>query len=327
MTEYKYTYSVQDDFPNNAVSNDRLTSEIMAAAAITVALNRIETYLDACDIYFKAELSGGMETALDAIVAAHSGTPFSQVSMVKLDCPTTADGKPIMQTSIIPQGANLYLSGAGDSSTNRGAGDLLTFTKDVSGDDVKEVIFLDPVIVLDAVVTWVSAQLGDYFSAEVVVPATVVTPNQNNTGNCTLMDAPSCPGLPEGCHIIIPAAGDGTHDVDLATANPVPSHTDYEGSNTGLFDWSEPYTGKGVVSVNPTMTGGYHLVDKEVKLINYGNRCPLLGSNILSISGIYLINAKQILPQWKGRFTLHNSGHSGLQACVCLKLARYLSVS
>lgn len=322
-----YTYTIVTAFPNAAVDSTTLTSQI-AVSAITIALDHIDTGAGVCSIYFKAALSVGEETLLDGLVAAHTGVPQVVAStIVHLDSPETWDGKPIIQTTILPQGSNIYLSGTGDGETLRGGGDLIALSKDVSGDATMDVGFVDTVIVLDAVITFEGGQINDYLSVEVVVPATPVTLNETNTGNCNLVDCPACPGVPVGAHIIVPAAGNGAYDVDLDDANPVPSHTDFDNNPIGFFDWSDPYYGKGEVTITGTQTGQYHLLDQEVKLLNYGNKCPLLGSHILSLSEIYAISPKQLLPHWKGRFTMHNGGHSGLKCVVCLKLARYISVN
>ena len=322
-----YTYTIVTDFPNAAVDSGTLTTQI-AASAITVALDHIDTGAGTCFIYFKAALSEGEETILDGIAAAHTGIPAPQAcTLVHLDSPETLDGKPIIQTTILPQGSNIYLTGTGDGETLRGGGNLIALTKDEAGDATMDVGFLDTVVVLDGVITFEGAQINDYLSVEVVVPATAVVANGTNTGNCNLVDCPACPGVPAGAHIIVPAAGNGAYDVDLEDANLVPSHMDFDNNPTGFFDWSDPYYGRGAITINVTQTGSYHLVDQEVKLLNYGNKCPLLGAHILSLSEIYAISPKQLLPHWKGRFILHNGGHSGLKCVACLKLARYISVN
>lgn len=77
MAATKYTYSIQNDFPNHKVAIDRLTQEIQASSIVT-ALDYISTADDDCDIWFKDALSVGDETTLDGIVATHSGVPLPQ---------------------------------------------------------------------------------------------------------------------------------------------------------------------------------------------------------------------------------------------------------
>jgi hypothetical protein len=76
MSDSVYTYSIQNDFPNHVVATDRLTQEIQQSSIVT-ALDYINTNADACNIYFKAALSGTDQTTLNGIVAAHSGVPLA----------------------------------------------------------------------------------------------------------------------------------------------------------------------------------------------------------------------------------------------------------
>ena len=83
----KYTYSIQDDFPNHKVASDRLAREIQTSA-ITIAFDYIGTAGDDCDVWFKADLPSGDETILDGLVAAHSGDPLPSEAQPVLIDPT-----------------------------------------------------------------------------------------------------------------------------------------------------------------------------------------------------------------------------------------------
>lgn len=76
MAMTKYTYSVSGDFPNQKVNSNQLTQEIEASAIATV-LDCININEDVCDIWFVDALSGGDQTILNGIVAAHQGTETS----------------------------------------------------------------------------------------------------------------------------------------------------------------------------------------------------------------------------------------------------------
>lgn len=71
------TYSIASDTASGAVLPDALTQEIADDATITTALDRIDTAGDVLDIHFTAALSGAEITALDAVVAAHTGAATS----------------------------------------------------------------------------------------------------------------------------------------------------------------------------------------------------------------------------------------------------------
>lgn len=87
MAETKYTYSIATDFPHAKVATSRLTQEIQTAS-LSIALDYINTSGDDCDIWFRDELTGGDQTILDGLVAAHSGAPLADTR--------TEDGKPIV---------------------------------------------------------------------------------------------------------------------------------------------------------------------------------------------------------------------------------------
>ena len=79
-----YTYSLSADFGND-ICLATLTVEIEAEGGITTGLSHMSVGLSAqddnVDIIFDSALSGGEQTALNGVVAAHVGTP----------CPETGD--------------------------------------------------------------------------------------------------------------------------------------------------------------------------------------------------------------------------------------------
>jgi len=81
MAATKYTYSISGDFPNQKVNTTSLTIEINESSIIT-ALDHINTSGDVCDVWFVDALSGAEETELDAVVAAHQGTPPHVIGIV-----------------------------------------------------------------------------------------------------------------------------------------------------------------------------------------------------------------------------------------------------
>jgi hypothetical protein len=72
MASTTYTYSIENDFPNHAVNSDTLREQVLAAA-ITSALDRIDTADGDCLIVFRWELSNEEKTLLDGVVAVHDG--------------------------------------------------------------------------------------------------------------------------------------------------------------------------------------------------------------------------------------------------------------
>jgi hypothetical protein len=144
-TPTTYNYTISTAFPNGKVATDRLTVEIRASSIVT-ALDSISTSTASnnCAILFKDVLSGGDQTTLNAVVAAHQGVPlggadaFQQFSV---GVPSTSvssygrvqgyvgtsatSGKAIRATAYAPQGANAQRSvnstSANDTSAGTGA--------------------------------------------------------------------------------------------------------------------------------------------------------------------------------------------------------------
>ena len=71
-----FHYSIQNDFPNQAVDLSVLTVEI-EESTITATLNGINVNGDDCEIVFATDLSGPEVTTLNQIVATHTGLPFN----------------------------------------------------------------------------------------------------------------------------------------------------------------------------------------------------------------------------------------------------------
>lgn len=69
-----YTYSIENDFPNDTVDLNNLKYEI-AASAITVGWSYINTDGDVCSIVFDNAISGGDQETLATVVANHDNSP------------------------------------------------------------------------------------------------------------------------------------------------------------------------------------------------------------------------------------------------------------
>lgn len=306
MAATKYTFSIQADFPNHAVATDRLQQEI-AASAIVTALDHVDTVGDACDVWFKAALDAGDEAALDALVAVHSGEPLpGEPAQVVL---TSLSGAPVdianNRMLVVPFpadfGANLWLTGCGDDVANgvRGGGPALAFTfADVQRSTPEtqsvEVQFLEQVQLHDGSL-FVSNPggwaVGDEWSFGAVLPATVVTPNGGGTGNCNLVP------LPAG-NLIVPAAGDGAYDVDLATAVPVPG--------AGGF-WDYDYVTDVLAVSSAPGAAGFHLLDTEQ--VAYVQRRVPVPFNPTGEFNFDAYDAQRIAVRWKLRLSVKKASN------------------
>jgi hypothetical protein len=238
----QFIFTVSTDILSAKCDTDRLDEEIRNSAIVT-ALDGVQLVGDAVTIDFKADLSAGDETILHGdttgpaggLVGTHSGEPLPDpltadgIPKVHLDSPEEIDGKLLVTPTPSPgKGWKTYYTSAGDHVTNgRGKGDELSLDMAGGGDTlVADITFNEPTFMHDGQITWNPAEFShtDSFSVSLIMPATPLT-STPGTGNCNL--AP----VGAGINIIVPAAGDGSHTLDLATAVPIPST-----AQTGYFD-------------------------------------------------------------------------------------------
>jgi len=127
MASIKYTYSIQNDFPNSKINIDTLTYEIRSSS-ITHALDFISTNGDECDIWFKEALSEIDSTStLPTLISDHQGNEILESSY-----PETPDGVPIVRADSRPLNTEVYFTMCGDST---GIGDGPTIMWDFSNND------------------------------------------------------------------------------------------------------------------------------------------------------------------------------------------------
>lgn len=218
-------------FPNGQVAHDRLLSDI-SASAISVAVDRAESGVDAVSVTFKAELGGTDQATLSAIVAAHSGDPLGNpvtvdgVPLVSISGAKEDDQKLVVVSSPAREGWMTMFTGAADDpaptppASGRCSGQKIRLSFAGPGEQILEIPFGEPIEMHDGGF-WTSGAWGmnDEFDLSVAIPATPLTANPG-AGNCNLVDIPGTGGL---AHLIVPAAGDGSHDVVLSAAAPIPA--------------------------------------------------------------------------------------------------------
>jgi hypothetical protein len=80
-----YTYSLSGDFPNQEVSIRRLREEIIALGGAALMEHvHVDEANDTCYIVTKVTLTAPQKTALDGVIAAHTGDAY-QVEIVYAD--------------------------------------------------------------------------------------------------------------------------------------------------------------------------------------------------------------------------------------------------
>jgi hypothetical protein len=223
----EYVFTVSTAF-SSGLNEDALASEIRASA-ITTALDYIARSGDVCSIWFKAGLSGGGETQLNALVAAHTGVALPpEALLVQVDGPRESDKRPIFTMTPGRDGWKTWLTSFGDDvaagPAGRGLGSMIVVefsaTENLDRPRTQSCVFQfdTPVEMHDGQVNWGGDgawTYTDFFSFSALIPAT--TGAATGTGNANLI-------APEGVPLFIPAIpGTGSHQIDLATAAcPIP---------------------------------------------------------------------------------------------------------
>lgn len=307
MAETKYTYSIQNDFPNHKVATDRLLQEIQVSAIVT-AMDYINTAGDACDIWFKAALSSGDEDILDALVAAHSGEPLPVVEE-----PHAADGKLYVSPDMWPLGTITNFTGAADDVANGVVGtDLLSIESTAAEDKAKTIQFIEPSYIAGGHVQYKGAVLGDHVSFKTVVPGTVGTEVGPGQGAYAKVS------IGGGLNIFAPYPGGGwdlnltekeNANVNFTKVRPVPSP-----GSEGFFDWN-PETG--AVTLNAAQKGGYNLIDGAVTINEFVTKVPIIGEDHFPLT-VPAVRPVRLLPHWTFVVTLHNATAKTLQIAAVL---------
>jgi len=195
----KYTFSIINDTLNSLVNLSRLTSEI-GASNIAIALDYMNTNVDVCDIWFKADLSSPEETTLNGLMSSHTGAEPNEI-----EPPTMSDGRPIVRADTRPLDTSTYFTMAGD--TTFGIGDGTALMWDFSNDDAMgdcayyntpagyktkhiELTFIDPIYLKDGALYFFDAPWGAYCDMQVVVPAGNYYPNPHGSVPAILLGLP-----------------------------------------------------------------------------------------------------------------------------------------
>lgn len=345
----QFSYRVQD-FPTRRVNQARFESEIHASS-IVVALDHIDLDAITCTLWFKADLSNPDQATLDGLVAVHSGEPLpptapQEVHVVgtpifKLDAPTEADGKPNFVPVPFTQGLYMFITSRGDElvggAISRGTGAKVYLAWDgATGEEEREALatFHETVELHDGHVDYDPDEWDweDEWSIFIRIPASEVTSNGSNLGNCNLYMAQQLTPWDSGtsysqgdlvthnyvnyvcieahsnheppndtywlhtANVIIPAAGDGAFDLTKVVAVP------YE--DQGYWDyniWTDALTPHGA-------GGDWMLFDFQLDDV-YMVRNLSASANL----GFWELDAykvEPIYPRWKLGFKVKRPNHA-----------------
>lgn len=324
----KYDFTISTAFPNGKVDDDKLTAQIRASAIVT-ALDYIATDAGVCSIWFKAALSGGDETLLNGVVAAHDGVSEAPAPLPveaysgNSPAPIAADGKPFVLPNSFPGEVLLNFSGVSDklSPAERFGGPLFYLTKAGVGTETFIIDFLDGVFLAGGHIEWEGGSAGSSVYMELVAPASTTTapPGGANTGDCNLVP------IAQGVNLIVPAVP-GTGARTLTSAVPLPSYDDETNEPTGFWSYSEPWVGAGTVSPGTPQHSKYNMLDIPVEMAHFA-KVSLLRDNGVRDMIAPAIKPKWILPEWKIHVVLENAdANKTLKLAWDLLVARRKSV-
>lgn len=200
------------------------------------------------------------------------------------------DGKILVTPYPASEGYKTWFTGAGDqlSPLVRGGGQRIKLQWDANenrGAKQIDLQFAEPVEMHDGgafyspVNSW---SIDDNMTVRLIMPATVTT--ISGSGNCNRVAS----GL--GYDVVVPAAGDGGHEVDLTTAVPVP-----DPNNQGF--WNVDHD-TGVITPGSPGASGFNLLTVEVPA-NFLRNVPL--GHPMGHFDIDAYKAEWVHPTWKIR--------------------------
>lgn len=253
---------------------------------------------------------------------------------------TGDDNRLIVAPSLMPDTYSPQFIGSGDDFANgtRGNGQSLHISMpDGSGPTMTtSARCIDRCLAIGAYLTCYGSNIADYLNINLVAPATPVTINGSNTGNCNLVNIG--PG-----NIIIPAANNGTHDVDLTVAVnsnlqgpnpvlvtmavPVPAE-DISGNLTvynGYFNWDEE---TGAITYDYQQQGQFNLFDFEITLSKWIQHWNVWAPPGMVHKHKFFLGNKgaRILPHWKlDIITTRDVSHATLDPAVEYQLMFYIA--
>lgn len=228
---------------------------------------------------------------------------------------TKDDNRLMVAPSLIPVNYNMQFLCIGDNfdAGVRGGGTTtrLTLTNLNPGVNTFTIRFVDLTMVVGGSVRVYGGNENDYLTINVMAPATPVTPNATNTGNCNLQ-------VTNKGTIIVPSnpANTGTHDVDLdepvnaflggpnptlvTKATPVPASDGY-GKSNGHWQWNDMDG-----SILPVLdgTGGYNLYTQTLMINRWMSRWSVWMPDGMLYDHEFLINNRgsKLLPHWQLSF-------------------------
>ena len=241
----------------------------------------------------------GVELQRFGTVSGPVDSDGSQV--VTASGPRTSDNKPIVIASQFNGSVRPVFSGVGDNIASgvRFDGELFQMESDRGGGEVRTQDWqhMEWLYIAGGMVAPVGGTLGDWFTYEIVAPASPATSNPG-AGAYDKAD------IGGGVNVFVPNGTiTGDWDLDISAklnANvgfsavvPVPSST-----QTGAFDW-DPSTE--LVTPNLAGQGLFNLFDAEIHLVTFAAKLPV--GDLCTDLRLNTVKPKRLLAHWIHRVT------------------------
>lgn len=321
-----YTFAIAS-LKNGKVDPTTLTIEIEGGGLAT-NLDHIESTDETLVIFFVDALSVEDETRFNAIVAAHTGESLPPVPIGVIQyasetkkAPVAADGKMFVLPNSFPGDVLINFTGCNDggSPPKRFGGSLFGIQITGAGTETVTVDLLDGIFLAGGHIDWDGGAWGNEIYMELLAPAsTTKAPAAEGQGNCNRV------AIGGGYYMLVPADGNGTHDLD--TVIPIPSAADETNEATGYWTYSEPWIGKGTISASIPGHGKYNLYTMPLELAHMCKLHLFLPTGQRDFVAP-AIKPKWILPEWKLSVTATNTNPDAtFRVCWDFLLARRKSV-
>jgi len=311
-TPVQHTYDIAADTLNGVAALDALEAEIQQStvvAAIDYAFFRTDG--NVLTVGLKDTITGD-DTALDAVVAAHTGEtlaePAQLVAFAKM-----VEGAPVVAANTWPIEQSVVWCGEGDDITNGtvGGGTEFRIQAAAAGDSSIECQFLTPIRLGGGYIYWQDCAYADYAEMKVLAPATVATSNAGSGaygklaigGGASVFVHPATPGA-DGPDWDIDLDETLNANVSFTKAVPVPAI-----AGDGFFTYADE-----VLTYTPGV-GTHNLFDVPLDLNKFARKLWMMGTAQQSLNVTENIPAT-ILPQWKCKVTVHRELGTGSDRLV-----------
>lgn len=284
----KYTYSIQNDFPNGAVVTSKLSDEILDSN-ITIALDYIGTNGDDCDIYFKNDLSSAEQSTLSGVVSVHDGVFIAaSIGVDLVDEWRDRSGKLRVHQTSRKLGLRIVWAGAGDDVSNINNvfhGEPIEFEFNTASGTENLSKYIDYNIIEnetwlhEGYMTWKNCHF-EKLTLQMVPIITNVTAASGTNYNLY------------GGFMVVPAyPGTGTIDITSDITDPMGGliympNDDLDDPPTAYWnaDWNSTTKKFENISAAPNGDGRYNMFSQEIVFAEFASQIPLLSSGFLALN-------------------------------------------